>query len=86
MAEYFRSHGMVIHFYFFDTQKHQKPHFHLYAGGNEASISLDGELLAGRITKAHYKLIRELLSNYHAEFYEAWENAKIGKSFEKLTF
>lgn len=46
MPELCRFGGMVIVMLFKDTKQHNKPHVHVYYGEYEASVGLDGELLA----------------------------------------
>lgn len=40
---------MVIKLLFNDTVQHNKPHVHVYYGEYEASIGIDGEMLAGAL-------------------------------------
>lgn len=46
MPELSRFMGIVIKMLFKDTVQHNKPHIHAYYGEYEASIGIDGELLA----------------------------------------
>ena len=57
MPELSRFGGMVIYMLFMDTKQHNKPHVHVYYGEYEASIALDGELLAGSIPRKQFKMI-----------------------------
>ena len=49
MPELSRFYGIVIKMIFNDTDKHHKPHVHVYYGENEASVALDGEVLEGKL-------------------------------------
>lgn len=51
MPELSRFGGMVIYMLFRDTAHHNKPHVHVYYGEYEASIGIDGELLAGSLPR-----------------------------------
>ena len=48
---------MVIAMLFKDTVQHNKPHVHVYYGEYEASVGLDGELLAGSLPCKQYKIL-----------------------------
>ena len=47
-----------IEMLFSDNIKHNNPHIHVYYNEYEASIGLDGELLAGSIPVAQLKLVQ----------------------------
>lgn len=42
---------------FHDTKHHNKPHVHVYYGEYEASVGVDGELLAGSLPRKQMKII-----------------------------
>lgn len=45
MPELCRFYNIVIKMIFSDTDKHHKPHFHVYYNEYEASVGVDGELM-----------------------------------------
>ncbi|NMB96170.1 MAG: DUF4160 domain-containing protein [Clostridiaceae bacterium] len=49
--------GMVIKLLYNDTVQHNKPHVHVYYGEYEASIGIDGEMLAGSLPIKQLKMI-----------------------------
>jgi len=49
MPELCRFHGMVIKLIYGDIIQHNKPHIHVYCAEYEASVGIDGELLAGSL-------------------------------------
>ena len=49
MPELSRFFGIVVKMIFKDNNQHHKPHVHVYFNEYEASIGIDGELLAGSI-------------------------------------
>jgi hypothetical protein len=49
MPELSRFNGIIIKMIFNDTSQHNKPHVHVMYGEYEASIGIDGELLAGSL-------------------------------------
>lgn len=48
--------GIVICLLFKDTQHHNKPHFHVCYGECEASVGVNGELLAGSLLRRQLKI------------------------------
>ena len=49
MPELCRFGGMIIYLFFEDKGQHNKPHVHVRYGDYNASIGVDGELLAGEL-------------------------------------
>ena len=49
--------GMVIKMLFVDTVHRNKPHVHVFLGEYKASVSIDGELLAGSLPYKQLKII-----------------------------
>lgn len=84
MPELSRFMGIVIQMLFKDTQQHHKPHIHAYYGDYEASIGIDGELLAGSMPVKQLKMIQGWLAFHEEEAYAAWNNAVQGIQFEKI--
>ena len=56
MPELCRFYNIVIKMIFSDTDKHHKPHFHVYYNEYEASVGVDGELIAGSLPVKQLKL------------------------------
>lgn len=46
MPELCRFYGIIIRMLFSDIGQHNKPHIHAYYQDHEASVGIDGELLA----------------------------------------
>lgn len=84
MPELSRFEGMVIKLLFNDTAQHNKPHVHVYYGEYEASIGIDGEMLAGSIPSKQYKMIVGWLALHEEEAYHAWNKAVKGEHFDKI--
>ena len=57
MPELSRFGGMVIYMLFMDTKQHNKPHVLVYYVDYEATVGIDGELLAGALPKKQLKTI-----------------------------
>lgn len=84
MPELCRFAGIVIYLLFKDTQQHNKPHVHVYYGDYEASIGVDGELLAGSIPRKQMKIVVGWLALHEEEVYAAWNLAVQGEHFDKI--
>ncbi len=65
--------------YWFDTQKHKKPHFHARYQGLEAVFDLDGNPIKGVLSPTAARLIKQWCQKNSHDIYEAWEKAKQGK-------
>lgn len=84
MPELTRFKGIVLYLQFKDIQHHNMPHVHVYYGEFEASVGLDGEVLAGSLPKKQLCQIQEWLKNHKDKTLEAWKLAVEGKHFEKI--
>ena len=84
MPEISRFMGMILKMIFLDNEKHHKPHVHVYYGDFEASIGIDGELLAGSLPVKQLKIITAWLCIHEDELYAAWNNAVRGLHFDKI--
>ena len=84
MPELSRFNGMVIYMQFYDTKHHNKPHIHVYYGDFEASVGIDGELMAGSLPRKQRVFIQAWLALHEEEAYAAWNKAVQGEHFEKI--
>ena len=85
MPELSRFGGITIYLLFHDTKQHNKPHVHVYYGDHEASIGVDGELLAGSLPKKQLKVVQGWLAYHEEEVYRAWNLAVQGEHFDKIS-
>lgn len=69
---------------FKDTKQHNKTHVHVYYGEYEASVGLDGELLAGSLPSKQYKILVGWLLYNEENVYKAWNLAVQGEHFDKI--
>ena len=76
--------GIVVYMLFRDIQHHNKPHVHVYYGEYEASVAVDGELLAGSLPRKQMKIVIGWLALHEEEVYKAWNLAVQGEHFEKI--
>lgn len=84
MPELSRFAGIIIKMLYNDTIQHNKPHVHVFYGEYQASIGIDGELLAGSLPVKQLRLVNGWLALHEEEAYAAWNKAVRGEAFEKI--
>ena len=75
MPELCRFYNIVIKMMYSDEGQHHKPHFHALYAGYEASVGIDGELLAGSLPLKQLKLVQAWAVIHEDELYDAWNKA-----------
>ncbi|MBV9805172.1 MAG: DUF4160 domain-containing protein [Solirubrobacterales bacterium] len=68
-------HGITIAM-FWNERDHPIAHFHAEHAGRRASISVDGQLLAGGLTRHDLALVREWAALHRDELVANWERAR----------
>lgn len=58
MPELCRFFNIIISMFFNDKDQHHKPHFHASYAGYEASVGIDGELLAGNLPSKQLRFVQ----------------------------
>lgn len=76
ISEFF---GIAIYMYWYDLQKHNRPHFHARYAGREAVYDLTGHLLEGNLGQRAHRLIGEWTAERMTELQDAWQKAMEGK-------
>ena len=84
MPELCRFYNIVIKMLYNDDSQHHKPHFHVYYNEYEASVGIDGELLAGSLPLKQLKLVQAWAVIHEDELYAARNNAVRSKPFGKI--
>lgn len=84
MPELSRFYNIVVKMIFMDDSQHHKPHVHVYYNEYEASVGIDGELLAGSLPVKQFNLVAAWLAIHEEELYRAWNNAVRGMPVEKI--
>ena len=84
MPELCRFYNIVVKMIFFDEDKHHKPHFHVTYAEYEASIGVDGELLAGSLPVKQLRMVQGWAAIHEDELYKAWNNAVRGNPIGKI--
>lgn len=76
VSEFF---GLVVYMYWFDTQKHRTPHFHVRYQGAEAVYALNGIPIEGDLGGRANRLVAEWADERYSEIREAWARASRGE-------
>ena len=72
MPELSRFFNIIIKMVFSDNVQHHKPHFHVYYAEYEASVGVDGELIAGSLPVKQLRLVQAWATIHEEELYQAW--------------
>ena len=67
--------GVVIYMYW-NERDHPVAHFHAYRAGRRASVSIDGNVLAGSLEPRALQFVREWASLRREEILANWERAR----------
>jgi len=74
--------GIVIRMFY---REHGVPHFHAEYQGQQATFTLDGEVLAGAFrSRTALRLIKEWALAYGDELQANWDRARAGESLERI--
>lgn len=84
MPELCRFYNIVIKMLYNDDAQHHRPHFHVYYNEYEASVGVDGELLAGSLPVKQLKLVQAWALIHEEELYMAWNKAVQNEPFGKI--
>lgn len=77
--------GVIIMMYYFDNQKHQRPHIHVKYQDDEAVIMIpEGELLEGKLQRSKLKLVQAWVEIHQDELMANWELAVSGQQIFKI--
>ena len=75
MPELSRFFNIVIKMLYADNRQHNKPHVHVLFAEHEASVGIDGELLAGALPVKQMRILSAWLAIHEEELYAAWNKA-----------
>jgi hypothetical protein len=67
--------GIVIYMYW-NEGDHPIAHFHAHHGGRRASVTVDGEILAGTLESRALDFVAEWASLHREELIANWERAR----------
>jgi len=63
---------------------HRHPHFHARYGGRQASITLEGEVLAGSLPPRALRMVAAWAALHEAELEENWMRALRGEEIKAI--
>jgi hypothetical protein len=75
--------GIAIYMYWNEAH-HELPHFHARYGRHRASVTFDGELLAGSLPSRAMTLLAEWARLHRGELVANWDRARDGQPLEPL--
>jgi hypothetical protein len=85
MPEIARFYGIIIRI-FYETTRHQQPHFHAAYGENMASFTIDPPaLLAGSMPRKQLHLILAWAELHQEELMDNWERAATQRPLQKIS-
>ena len=77
--------GIVVYMYFYDIQKHHRPHVHVEYAENTAVIAIDdGETLEGDLPRNKLKLVQAWLEIHREDVMADWSLAVRGLPPQKI--
>ncbi len=84
MPELCRFYNIVIKMLYNDDSQHHKPHIHVFFAEYEASVGIDGNLLAGSLPVKQLRLVQAWVTIHEDELYAEWNKAVKGIPTGKL--
>jgi hypothetical protein len=75
--------GIAIYMYW-DEGHHTRPHFHARYAGHAASVTFDGEVIAGSLPGRALALVREWVALHKDQLAANWERARRAESLELI--
>ena len=77
--------GIIVYMYFFDTDRHHKPHIHAQYSSQEVLIEIpNGEVLSGEIQRNKMKLIQAWIEIHKEELMTNWDLAVDGHTVNPI--
>ena len=77
--------GLIIRMYYFDNQRHQKPHIHVHYQETSAVVAIpDGEVLEGKLPRSKQKLVDAWIEIHQEDLMADWRLAIGGGKLFKI--
>ncbi|MCD8154645.1 MAG: DUF4160 domain-containing protein [Clostridiales bacterium] len=76
--------GIIVRMYKENSGKHNIPHIHAEYSGDEIVITLDGEILEGRIPNNKLKLLEAWIEIHNDELEANWKLLSNGEQFFRI--
>jgi hypothetical protein len=75
VPELSRFYNIIVKMLYDDAGQHNKPHVHAYYNEFEASVGIDGEILAGSLPVKQLRILNAWLAIHEDELYGLWNDA-----------
>lgn len=76
--------GIIVRMYRENGGKHNMPHIHVEYAGDEMVMSLDGEILEGKIPKNKLKLLEAWVEIHREDLEANWKLLSEGEQFFRI--
>ena len=77
--------GIIVQLFFFDNDKHNRPHIHIRYNEFKASVAIDtAEVLAGEIPKRQLRMVQAWVEIHRDELMANWNLAIEGNTPFKI--
>ena len=77
--------GIVVYMYFYDTHKHNTPHFHVEYAEHSAVFSIiTGDVIEGDLPRNKLRLVQAWLEIHREEIMADWSLAIRGLPIQKI--
>lgn len=76
-------HGITIAM-FWEEAHHRRAHFHAEYGGQQASLSTDGGVLAGSLPAGQLRLVQEWARLHRDELEANWLKARLAEPLDQI--
>jgi Domain of unknown function (DUF4160) len=77
--------GVIVRMYYFDNQKHQRPHIHVSYQDDEAVLAIpNGDILEGKLPISKLKLVQAWIEIHQDELMANWQLAVNGQQIFKI--
>ncbi len=74
--------GIIIRMFY---REHGVPHFHAEHQGQQATVTFDGEVLAGAIrSRVALRLIKDWATTHRDELDSNWKRMRVGETLERI--
>lgn len=76
--------GIIVRMYRENSGRHNMPHIHAEYSGEEVVVTLDGEVIEGKIPKNKMKLLEAWIEIHHEDLEANWKLLSNGEQFFRI--
>ncbi|MCL2494188.1 MAG: DUF4160 domain-containing protein [Oscillospiraceae bacterium] len=76
--------GIIVYMHAEANERHHTPHIHVEYAGDEAVVSLDGDLLEGKIPRNKLRLAKAWVEIHRDDLYANWKLLGDGKQIFRI--